>query len=509
MLVSCGSGESSSQAVSAAESAVVTTVTTALTDLPATASETADKLDREITQTTNPVLFKSASSLNNPLVTNMFCADPTAVEYNGRLYVYGTNDEQQYLEKGDKENTYEKIRTLVILSTDDLVNWRFEGKINTKQIAPWINASWAPSVVSRVEEDGLTHFYLYFSNSGNGVGVLTSTDPVGPWTDPLRKPLIRAGMQGLKNCPIPFDPGACIDGDGVGWLAFGGGEGKSKYMPGVSRIVKLGADMISFDSDFTEVNCPYFFEASELNYIGGQYLYTFNTSWENRTEWDKSTGTTAPPTCSMAYMKTTTPLDTDSWQYQDFYLKNPGQLGMEYGNNHTHLQKFGDQYYILFHAQILYKQRGLKHAFRSICIDRIDVNEENAVISKCTATKRGAPQLHSLDPYITHQAEECYLTDCEYRDEVGAIFAKCSAEKIIGVKNVSFGDSCKSFAARVRGKGVIEVRTDDANGEKVSAVKFDCSDWTVMTAPCTAKGDTDLYFVFDGSFDFDSWEFSE
>lgn len=32
----------------------------------------------------------------NPLISNVFCADPTAVEYEGRLYIYGTNDNQQY-----------------------------------------------------------------------------------------------------------------------------------------------------------------------------------------------------------------------------------------------------------------------------------------------------------------------------------------------------------------------------------------------------------------------------
>ena len=28
----------------------------------------------------------------NPISPNIFCADPTAVEYDGRLYVYGSND---------------------------------------------------------------------------------------------------------------------------------------------------------------------------------------------------------------------------------------------------------------------------------------------------------------------------------------------------------------------------------------------------------------------------------
>ncbi len=44
---------------------------------------------------------------HNPISTAVFCADPTAVEYHGRLYVYGTNDHQQHDEKGaDADNTY-------------------------------------------------------------------------------------------------------------------------------------------------------------------------------------------------------------------------------------------------------------------------------------------------------------------------------------------------------------------------------------------------------------------
>ena len=33
----------------------------------------------------------------NPISGNVFCADPTAVEFEDRLYVYGTNDHEQYL----------------------------------------------------------------------------------------------------------------------------------------------------------------------------------------------------------------------------------------------------------------------------------------------------------------------------------------------------------------------------------------------------------------------------
>lgn len=45
-----------------------------------------------------------------PVVGFHFVADPTSVEYNGRLYVYGTNDTQQLDSVGkDGKNTYQYI----------------------------------------------------------------------------------------------------------------------------------------------------------------------------------------------------------------------------------------------------------------------------------------------------------------------------------------------------------------------------------------------------------------
>ncbi|MCH5194359.1 MAG: family 43 glycosylhydrolase [Oscillospiraceae bacterium] len=455
------------------------------------------------------VLFKAENDQNNPLITNIFCADPTSVEYNGRLYVYGTNDNQQYLEKGDSENTYECIKSFVIISTDDMVNWRYEGEINTAEIAPWIYASWAPSIVSRVEEDGLTHFYLYFSNSGAGVGVITATDPRGPWSDPLGKPLISAGMNGLKDCPNPFDPGVCIDDKGVGWLSFGGGVAPSgtAYMPGTSRICRLGADMVSIDSEIAEIPAPYFFEASELNYINGTYVYTYNSSWETRLEWDRKGGKSIPATCSMCYMTSKTPLNKNSWEYQDYYLKNPGELGMEYSNNHTHLQKFGDKYYLLFHTLLLQKERGIDKGFRSLCAYEAVVNEDEVIIARCGADPSGAKQIKSFDPYHANQAEEVWLTDCEYKTGDGIVFAHCGGNNVIGVKGVDFKDGSAAAAVKVKGKGVVEIRPDSFDSKPIAVLSFDCSDWTAVYENADINDVHDIFFVMSGEFDFDEWEF--
>ncbi len=455
-------------------------------------------------------LFKAEREENNPLLTNVFCADPTSVEYDGRLYVYGTRDHQQYLEKGDSGNTYERIKSFVIMSTDDMVNWRYEGMIDTAEIAPWIIASWAPSITSRVEDDGLTHFYLYFSNSGAGVGVLTATDPAGPWTDPLGKPLIYSGMDGLENCPNPFDPGVCIDESGTGWLSFGGGTapGGSKYMPGSTRIVKLGEDMTSVASDFVEIKAPYFFEASELNYINGTYVYTFNTSWDPRIEWDsKKDGADRPDNCSMCYMTTKTPLDSDSWQFRGQYLKNPGELGMYYSNNHTHLHKYNDTYYLLYHTLLLQSALGIDKGFRSIGVDTVVVNEETVEIAPCSASPKGVQQIKPFNPYQANQAETALLTDAEYKQEKELVTVSCTDGNVTCVKWVDFGKGSKAFAAKVKGSGIIEVRLDSADSEAVTTLNFECSDWTAVYNDAKIEGQHDVFFVYAGSFEFDEWEF--
>lgn len=262
----------------------------------------------------------------NPISPNVFCADPTGVEYNGRLYIYGTNDHQEYEAVGDDgKNGYAHIKSIVMLSTDDMVNWEYHGFIDVAKIAPWIVNSWAPSIASRVEADGKTHFYLYFSNSGCGVGVLTAEHPLGPWSDPLGKPLIYQNMPGLENCPAPFDPGVCIDENGTGWLAFGGGtppDGNTLHT-NVPKIVRLGKDMLSFDSDFVPIDAPYFFEASELNYENGTFIYTYSTDWQSRENWNR-TDIPAPGTCSMGCMTSKTPLDPESWQFKGGFFLNAG-----------------------------------------------------------------------------------------------------------------------------------------------------------------------------------------
>ncbi|MBQ4346311.1 MAG: family 43 glycosylhydrolase [Oscillospiraceae bacterium] len=439
----------------------------------------------------------------NPISPNVFCADPTSVEYEGRLYVFGTNDHQQYAAVGDEgKNTYEHIRSLVIFSTNDMRNWEYHGIIDVARIAPWIINAWAPSVISRVEDDGLTHFYLYFSNNGCGVGVLTATHPLGPWGDPLGRPLIYQNMPGLENCPSPFDPGACIDENGTGWLSFGGGSdenGVGVYSK-VPKIVKLGKDLLSFDSPFVSITAPYFFEAGELNVIDGRFFYSYSSDWQPRTAWDRA-DLPAPPMCSMGYMTTQTPLDGESWSFRGGFFLNAGDSGMDWCNNHTHITEYCGRKYILHHTMHIQERMQTKGGFRCMCVDDLPYTAEGFPLAK--ATRQGVEQLRPLNPFVCHSgAEMCTCAQMGY-EEISQ--GKTAVKSLVSgawtfLSAVDWNQGAQSISVKVKGKGRIEIRADHMHAEPIVrlTVETEANAWATLTAelPPQLTGIHDLYFVF-------------
>ena len=451
---------------------------------------------------------------NNPLIDFMFTADPTSVEHNGRLYVYATNDQEQY-QHADK-NSYEFIKSLVCISTEDMVNWTYHGLIETGKIAPWIVNSWAPSITKK-EVDGVTTFYLYFSNSGCGVGVLTATSPTGPWSDPLGQPLIYQNMPGLGDCPAPFDPGVVIDEHGDGWLSFGAGVSKKgrDYMPGTGRIVKLGKDMLSLDSEIAEIPAPYLFEASELDYINGTWVYTYNNSWMPREEWPYK-DIRKPAICSMAYMTSKTPLVKESWKYHDYYFKNAGEYIPPLSNNHTHLHNYKGQDYIFYHAMYLQDYFDKPGGFRNVGVEKIQIDRENIVYHEAQATKKGVEQVTALNPYNWQQAETVAATwrpQFTPDGEPGNMIVSGSNEpQCLMVRGVDYAEGADAFVAKVKGKGSIDVYADSLNSPRIAALRFDEAKWTTQESPIYTRleGVHDLLIVVNGEeFGFDSWKFEQ
>ena len=438
--------------------------------------------------------FKLGTDRANPLLDFHYIADPTAIEYEGRLYVYGTNDHQQY-EAGTPTNSYEAINSLVVISTDDMVNWTYHGTIDVKSVAPWIMASWAPTIIKKEQADGTTLFSLYFSDSGRGTGVIQAKSPVGPWTSPRTDDLTGG-----------FDPGAVIDANGDGWLAYGTGE---------SYIVKLGDDLHSIVADPVKLNAPYYFEANELNYIGGKYVHTYNNDWTSHEPWNY--GGEKPTGCSMVYFTSTTPLDADSWTYGANYFKNTGDNGMNYGNNHTHLHKYQGKWYLFYQSNDLEPSLGTNGGFRSLFVDEIEVDEEKVVISECTPTFTGVSAIKNFDPYTEQYAATCAATlgiVFEQAEGNGHTVAKVGSpntsadvptEGIIEVRNVAFADGIKALKCLVKGSGSVTLRIDGAD---IATINSTGSNWQTLTAQLSGalSGTKTIQFVLTGSVQFDTWQ---
>lgn len=71
----------------------------------------------------------------------------------------------------------------------------------------------------------------------------------------------------------------------------------------------------------------------------------------------------------MSYMTTKTPLISSSWEYKGHYFKNPGEMGLTWGNNHTHFEKYKGQWYLFYHTQTLQEKAKIEGGFRSMCVD--------------------------------------------------------------------------------------------------------------------------------------------
>ena len=493
---------------------------------------------------------------NNPISGSVFCADPTALEYNGRLYVYGSNDHQQFIANGKKgENNYGEIKSIVVFSTDDMVNWTFHGTIDTKKLcaqwvtSPWykgFGVSWAPSVTWRTDEaTGKDEFFLYFCNSSHGVGVLKAESPIGPWKSPNKELLINYDTPGANpsGTNANFDPGVVIDDNGVGWISFGG-LGPSTIMPEAARIVKLKPSMTELDGAAVKIHAPYHFEANELNVIGGKYVYTYCSNWASRTEtaadWnaykaEKGITMGAPNTCTMCYMVSDDPTDPDSWVYKGVYGPHPG---MGTNNNHSHLQKFQGKYYHIYHgASLMESMRNagvLTNAdgiYRSLCVNEATVNENTATINQVTPNLEGVAPIKKLNPYELQQAET--MANCggvEYEDFLNVkkngkistlgndasqnLYVKMADNAWTYVRNIDFGaNGPKSFILRAKGKGTLELRKGKA-GKALASMEFsstDFEDHVFAVDPATFKDVQNLIFAFRNGEDvqFDAWQFSE
>ncbi|MGL1958734.1 MAG: family 43 glycosylhydrolase [Colwellia sp.] len=214
--------------------------------------------------TINPLV-----ALSETIISDRFCADPSIHKYNGRFYLYATNDQ-------DNSGKYWDSTDWRLFSSDNLKVWKDEGSFLSASIFKWAKAgvkAWAPGGYSRNGK-----YYFYAPVGGNQIGVAISDSPEGPFIDARSNALVDNSRD--KNAgDEPIDPAIFVDNKGQAYMYFG---------TRVPKVVKLNKDMVSLESEIFDVEIIGFpksdikksyGEAPFLHQHKGLYYFSFSTGW--------------------------------------------------------------------------------------------------------------------------------------------------------------------------------------------------------------------------------------
>ncbi|MBU3175664.1 carbohydrate-binding protein [Clostridium estertheticum] len=474
------------------------------------------------------------SGNSNPLMDYKLGADPYALVYNGRVYIYMSSDEYEYNSDGSiKENTFSSLNKIKVISSADMVNWTDHGSIpvagsnnvnNGKGIAKWASLSWAPAATHKVI-NGKEKFFLYFANGASGIGVLTADTPIGPWTDPIGKALVTSNTSGIAGVSWLFDPAVLVDDDGTGYLYCGGGIPDVKNQtsianPKTARVIKLGADMISTVGSASTIDAPFMFEDSGIHKYNGKYYYSYCINFAGNHPADMLTG-------EIGYMISDSPMGP--FTYAGHFLKNPYAFFGVGGNNHHSVFNFNNQWYVVYHAQTVSKAKiGSGKGYRSPHINKIEY-DTNGRIKEVLGDMKGISQIANLNPYNRTEAETIGWNSGILTESCQATGGPTSNQDVtsinngdwIAVGNADFGaKGAKAFKANVSSTvgGKIEIHLDSAAGTLIGTVEVSSTggeqNWkTLETNVSNATGVHRVFFVFTGTgkgnlFNIDYWQFS-
>ena len=466
---------------------------------------------------------------SNPLIDYDFGADPFALEYNGRVYVYMTADQFEYDQNGNIiDNTYSKINSLHVISSADLVNWTDHGFIpvaGPNGVAKWANNSWAPAIAYK-QIDGQDKFFLYFCNGGGGIGVLEGDSPVGPFTDPLGHALIDGSTPGTQGVPWIFDPAVMVDDDGTGYLVFGGGIPAGQDLnPKSARIVRLGDDMISLDCEPVMIDAPCMFEDGGIHKANGKYYYTYCSNFSG----NHSAVEGYPGYGIICYMVSDDPLGP--YEYCGEILQNPSTYFGVGGNNHHAIFNFKGTSYIVYHAQTLGQAMGIEKGYRSTHINEVEYYADGRIVP-IQADREGISQLETMSPYQLTAGETIAWQagiKVEACDQPGQGLSEVNNRAVTDIQNgdwiavagLDFGDKgAASFTASIAAQagGAVELRVDSPDGTVVGTLTVPAGDGTYQALTCDVEGLTgvhNLFMVFTGDdqaenlMSLDTWQFTE
>ena len=186
---------------------------------PTTVSATVPVSTPESTSTPEPTDTQSPSPAPvtgtlpfEPLVTNIFTADPSAHVFNGKLYVYGSHDQDELFPSDNDGGAYNMIDYHVI-SMDNFDQAAVDHGVSfTVEDVAWAQKQlWAPDCA---EKDGKYYFYFPAKDYDGifRIGAATSDKPEGPFVPEAN----------YIDGSFSIDPCVFTDDDGTSYMVYGG-----------------------------------------------------------------------------------------------------------------------------------------------------------------------------------------------------------------------------------------------------------------------------------------------
>lgn len=281
-------------------------------------------------------------STGNPIIRHKYTADPAAMVYKNKVYLYTGRDAA-----GEKENRY-VMHEWLCFSTTDMKTWtEHPSPLNVKAFAWAKGDAWASQVIER---DGKFYWFVSVTHAtvhGKAIGVAVSDSPTGPFTDALGKALITNDLTTeAKISWDDIDPSVFVDESGQAYLFWGNTT---------LHYAKLKQNMVELDGPVQKIGLPKFTEAPWVHRRGGWYYLSYATEFPEKTAYAMSRSLQGP------------------WVYK-------GLLGEIPGNSNTAHQaiiNFKGKDYFIYHNGALVPDAGSFH--RSVCVDYLYYNKDGTM----------------------------------------------------------------------------------------------------------------------------------
>ncbi len=416
-----------------------------------------------------------------PIIQTKYTADPAPMVYNDTVFLYTTHDEE------DAEGF--KMQDWLLYTSTDMVNWTDHGVVASLKSFDWVkrdNGAWAEQVVERNGK-----FYMYCPIHGNGIGVLVSDSPYGPFKDPLGKPLVWQ-----KEHWDDIDPTVFIDEDGQAYMYWGNPN---------CYYVKLNEDMISYSGDIVKLK-----ETPE-HYQEGPWFYKRNGHY-----YLAFASTCCPE--GIGYAMSDSP--TGPWKTKG-YIMRPTERTR--GNHPGIMDYKGKSYVFGLNYDLLKLETNTHYERRSVSVAEMHYNEDGTIQEVPYWADTKLEQIGTFNPFRKVEAETMAwgygLKTAPNADKSLSVVDVNNGEYIC-VRGVNFGkNKARRFevsALPLEG-GNLKIRLDAPDGKIVGNVNIpqgnETSKYELYSCEVNAvSGIHDLYLSFEGEnnkdlFELDYWKF--